>query len=185
MRAILLANATVTTCLRATRLASLILSPEDCFVLCSSTVCAPRTKSFRRYLFPRLLVQSAAACLRWSVARAPLPARQQSRDPFLKAAPLPMAAIAAWRSRGPMPGIATRRQRVQVGRRCARSVGAGTASPSAVVSAVPVMHPNDVALRNVRIAGDTPMTTVRVGNLWPIIRLFGPIQVLVPCFSVP
>src|ERR1700745_3824738 len=64
MRAILLAKATVATCLRlrALRLASHVLRPKDCFVLCSSTVCAPRTKSFRRYLFPRLLVP-VSCCL--------------------------------------------------------------------------------------------------------------------------
>src|ERR1700745_2295743 len=58
MRAILLANATVATCLRlhVTRLVSHVLRPTDCLVLCSSTVCAPCTKSFRRYLFPCLLI---------------------------------------------------------------------------------------------------------------------------------
>src|SRR5580765_4628361 len=58
MRAILLASATVATCLRlrAVRLTSHVLRPEDCLVFCSSTVCAPCTNSLRRYLFPRLLV---------------------------------------------------------------------------------------------------------------------------------
>src|ERR1700745_4384828 len=64
MRAILFAKGPVVTCwrLRALRLASHVLRPEDCFVLCRSTVCAPKTKSFRRYLFPRLLVP-VSCCL--------------------------------------------------------------------------------------------------------------------------
>ena len=111
MRAILLAKATVATCLRlrALRLASHVLRPEDCFVLCSSTVCAPRTKSFRRYLFPRLLVPVSFCLPPVECSPGTTPSQAANPRPFLKAAPLPMAAIVAVAIKGPMPGIATRR----------------------------------------------------------------------------
>src|SRR5208282_1017456 len=52
MRAILLANATVATCLRLrdVRLRSHVLRPEDCLVFCSRTVCAPCTKSLQVFV---------------------------------------------------------------------------------------------------------------------------------------
>jgi hypothetical protein len=111
MRAILLANATVATCLRlrALRPASHILRPEDCFVLCSSTVCAPKTKSFRRYLFPRLLVSVSCCLPPVECSPGTTPNQAANPRPFLKAAPLPMAAIVAVAIKGPIPGIATRR----------------------------------------------------------------------------
>src|ERR1700760_3346737 len=97
MRAILWANATVATCLRlrAARLASHVLRPEDCFVLCSSTVCAPSTKSFRK-----IFVSTSAGTGHLLLASAGVFAGHHSQPganprPFLKAAPLPMAAIVA------------------------------------------------------------------------------------------
>jgi hypothetical protein len=96
MRAILLAKARVATCLRlrALRLASHLLRLEDCFVLCSSTVWAPRTKSFRRYLFPHLLVR-VSCCLPVECSPGTTPSQAANPRPFLKAAPLPMAAMVA------------------------------------------------------------------------------------------
>src|ERR1700719_2783627 len=111
MCAILLASATVATCLRLrdTRLASHVLRPEDCLVLCSSTECAPCTKSFRRYLFPRLLVPVSFCLPPVECSPGTTPNQAENPRPFLKAAPLPMAAIMAVAVIGPMPGIATRR----------------------------------------------------------------------------
>ena len=111
MRAILLAIATVATCLRlrAVRLASHVLRPEDCLVLCSSTECAPCTKSFRRYLFPRLLVPVSFCLPPVECSPGTTPSQAANPRPFLKAAPLPMAAIVAVAVIGPMPGIATSR----------------------------------------------------------------------------
>ena len=111
MRAILLANATVATCLRlrAVRSVSHLLRPTACFVLCCSTVCAPRTKSFRRYLFLRLLVPVSCCLPPVECSPGTTPSQAANPRPFLKAAPLPMAAIVAVAIKGPMPGIATRR----------------------------------------------------------------------------
>ena len=111
MRAILLANATVATCvrLRDVRLTSHVLRPEDCLVFCSSTVCAPCTKSFRRYLFPRLLVPVSFCLPPVECSPGTTPSQAANPRPFLKAAPLPMAATVAVAVIGPIPGIATRR----------------------------------------------------------------------------
>src|ERR1700755_499435 len=106
MRAILLAKATVATCLRlrALRLASHVLRPEDCFVRCSSTVWAPRTKSFRRYLFPRLLVPVSCCLPPVECSPGTTPSQAANPRPFLKAAPLPMAAIVAVADHRSNPG---------------------------------------------------------------------------------
>src|ERR1035438_9943305 len=149
MRAILLASATVATCgrLRDVRLTSHVLRPEDCLVFCSSTVCAPCTKSLRRYLFPRLLVPVSFCLPPVECSPGTTPSQAAKPRPFLKAAPLPMAAIVAVAVIGPIPGIATRRLHCSVRRRCARSAcrfpqsaRAGIASPTAVGSEVLAMR---------------------------------------------
>src|ERR1700746_3589478 len=106
MRAILLANAPVATCLRlrAVRLASHVLRPKDCFVLCSSTVCAPKAKSFRRYLFPRLLVPVSCCLPPVECSPGTTPNQAANPRPFLKAAPLPMAAMVAVADHRSNPG---------------------------------------------------------------------------------
>src|SRR5258708_28658585 len=111
MRAILLASATVATCgrLRDVRLTSHVLRPEDCLVFCSSPVCAPCMKSLRRYLFPRLLVPVSFCLPPVECSPGTTPRRAENPRPFLKAAPLPMAATVAIAVIGPIPGIATRR----------------------------------------------------------------------------
>ena len=111
MRAILLASATVATCLRLrdVRLTSHVLKPEDCLVFCSSTVCAPCTKSLRRYLFPRLLVPVSFCLPPVECSPGTTPSQAENPRPFLKAAPLPMAATVAVAVIGPIPGIATKR----------------------------------------------------------------------------
>ena len=147
MRAILLASATVATCLRLrdVRSTSHVLKPEDCLVFCSSTVCAPCTKSFRKNTCCLVCwCRSAFACLRLSARRALLPARQRNPRPFLTGPhrcqwlpPWQLLVIGPLSSWGSRPGVCT----VQVRRRCARSAcrfprsaRAGTASPSAVGS---------------------------------------------------
>src|SRR5246500_180842 len=111
MRAILLATATVATCLRLrdTRLASHVLRPEDFFVLGSHTASSPRKKDFRRYLVPRLLVPVSCCLPPVECSPGTTPSQAANPRPFLKAAPLPMAAIVAVAINGPLPGIATRR----------------------------------------------------------------------------
>src|ERR1039458_7979952 len=111
MRAILLASATVATCgrLRDVRLTSHVLRPEDCLVFCNSTVCAPCTKSLRRYLFPRLLVPVSFCLPPVECSPGTTPSHAANPRPFLKAAPLPMAATVAVAMIGPIPGIAIRR----------------------------------------------------------------------------
>src|ERR1700740_1878146 len=90
MSAILLANATVATCLRLRdmRLASHILRKEVCFVLCSSTECAPWTKSFRRYLFPRLLVPVSFCLPPVECSPGTTPSQAAKPRPFLKGSPV-------------------------------------------------------------------------------------------------
>jgi hypothetical protein len=74
------------------------------------TVCAPRTKSFRRYLFPRLLVPVSCCLPPLECSPGTTPNQAANPRPFLKAAPLPMAAMVAVAITGPMPGIAIRRR---------------------------------------------------------------------------
>src|SRR5579863_2558143 len=111
MRAILLANATVATCgrLREVRPTNHVLRLVLCLVFCSSTVCAPCTKSLRRYLFPRLLVPVSFCLPPVECSPGTTPSHAENPRPFLKAAPLPMAATVAVAVIGPIPGIATRR----------------------------------------------------------------------------
>src|SRR6476620_5926590 len=149
MRAILLASATVATCLRlrAVRLTSHILKPEDCLVFCSSTVCAPCTKSFRKYLLPRLLVPVSFCLPPVECSPGTTPSQAENPRPFLKAAPLPIAATVAVAVIGPIPGIATRRRHCSsspqmraISLSVPRSARAGTASPTAVGLEVRAMH---------------------------------------------
>ena len=116
MRAILLAIATVATCLRlrAVRSASHVLRPADCLFFCSKTVCAPCTNSLRRYLFPRLPVPVSFCLPPVDCSPGTTPSQAANPRPFLKAAPLPIAAIVAVAVSGPMPGIAISRRQESI-----------------------------------------------------------------------
>src|SRR5579862_9837302 len=96
MRAILLASATVATCgrLRDVRLTSHVLRPEDCLVFCSRTVCAPCTKSFRRYLFPRLLVPVSFCLPPVECSPGTTPSQAENPRPFLRTTTSPPALTA-------------------------------------------------------------------------------------------
>ncbi len=165
MRAILLAKATVATCgrLRDVRLTSHVLKPEDCLVFCSSTVCAPCTKSLRRYLFPRLLVPVSFCLPPVECSPGTTPSQAENPRPFLNAAPLPMAATVAVAVIGPIPGIATRRvhcssspQMRAISLLVSSICHADIASPTAVGSEVRAMHRTVCCPRLPGCRGETP-----------------------------
>src|ERR1022692_1349145 len=110
MRASLFAKATAAT-LRwvcAVSWASHALRPEDCFALCCRTARAPCTKSLRKYEFPRLLIPSSFCLPPVVYSPGTIPSHAENSRPFLKAGPLPIAAMIAVAVIGPMPGIATK-----------------------------------------------------------------------------
>ena len=116
-------------------------------VFCSSTVCAPCTKSFRKYLFPRLLVP-AGFCLPPVRVFAGHHAQPGRKSAALLEGCTVANSCDCGRSRDrsnseSLQGACTvqgRRRCVRSACRFPRSARAGTASPSAVGSEVRAMH---------------------------------------------
>src|SRR6266581_9537192 len=95
MRANLFAKATPATLrwVRDVSWASHALRPEDCFALCCRTARAPCTKSLRKYEFPRLLIPSNFCLPPVVYSPGTIPSHAENPRTFLKAAPLPIAAM--------------------------------------------------------------------------------------------